>query len=294
MKATLAFTTSRAEPRLDWVLRALEWQCRSDDNDLELIVVDALGRDPEDIGLVPCSAITRVVATRPKPSPWQGPQRVTDRDWWAVANARNTAIALASRDYIAFLDDRCWPGPRWLDTLRHGERTRASVLAGAYEKSEDNRLVRDHRIEICPRGRIGCGGGWLYGCTLALPLEWLLEVNGLEEGCDGLSGEDYVLGLMLQNRGRRIDYVPDLFVRQERSAAHTHHFPRREKGQGPPHSKTHVALARFGSRSRTEFTPDLRALRAHLAAGGTFPDVDPKGDYRDWFDGQPIREMVPG
>lgn len=292
MKASVVFTTSRAEPRLDWVLRALEWQSREGD-DLELIVVDALGRDPEEIGLVPCSAVTRVVATRPKPSPWQGPQRVTDRDWWAVANARNTAIALASRDYLAFLDDRCWPGPRWLEALRRGEAQRISVLAGAYEKSEGDRLVRDHRIGIYPNGRIGCGGGWLYGCTLALPLEWLLEVNGLEEGCDGLSGEDYVLGLMLANRGRRIDYTPDLFVRQERSIASAHHFARRDKGRAP-NDKTHAALARFGKRTRTEFTPDLRALRAQLASGGTFPDVDPSANHCDWFDGQPIREMVPG
>ncbi len=274
-------------------MRSLSWQSHESD-DVELIVVDALGRDRETLGLcAPPPPVTRVVVTRPKPCVWQGPQRILDRDWWAVANARNTAIALASHDYIAYLDDRCWLGPRWMDALRRAERRRDAVVAGAYEKVDDGGVTRDHRIRLHPAGLVDCGGGWLFGCSVAAPLEWLLEVNGYEEGCDGLSGEDYVLGLMLANRGRRIDYVPDLFVRQERSLATAHHFARRDKGTAP-RDKTHAALERFGRRARTEFTPDLRALRARLAAGGGFPDVDPAADHRDWFDDQPIREMKPG
>jgi hypothetical protein len=291
MRATLVYMTGRRDPRLDWTLRSLDAQATSDD-DLELIIVDALGRNPADIGLVPCAAVTSVIATRPKPCVWQGPQRVTSRDWWATANARNTAIALASRDYVVFCDDRCWLGPEWLAQIRRGACERASVLVGSYEKLEDHRVTMDHRRQRYPEGLPNCGGGWLFGCTFALPLEWLLEVNGLEEGCDGLTGEDYILGLMLGNRGRRIDFEPRMFVRQERSMGTEHGYAMTDKGCAPA-DKSHAALDRFGKRDRTEMTPDLRELRRRITAGEGFPDVDHGVDYRDWYDGQPIRDMTP-
>jgi hypothetical protein len=290
MRITIAYITSRRNPRLDWMLRGLEAQaCPGDE--VELVIVDALGRHPSEIGLVPCAPVRGVVATEPKPCVWQGRQRITDRDWWAMANARNTAIALASADCLAFLDDRCWLGPGWLASVRRAEASRASVVVGAYEKIEIGRVTRDHRASRAPLGKVDCGGGWLYGCTFCCPLEWLLEVNGFEEGCDGLSGEDYILGLMLGNAGRRIDFDPRMLVRQERSGV-DHGCVRSDKGVAP-RDKSNAALARFGGRTRTEFTPDLRALRAEIAAGGRFLDVDRDAPHLDWFDGQPIRSMTP-
>lgn len=286
MRATIVYMTGRRDPRLDWMLDGLEAQALPGD-DLELIIVDLLGRDPSEIGLRTCAPISCVVATLPKPCIWQGSQRVTSRDWWATANARNTAIALASRDYLAFLDDRCWLGPQWLDAVRRGEANRASVIAGSYEKLEDGRVTGDHRRALHPGGLPNCGGGWLYGCTFALPLEWALEVNGLEEGVDGLSGEDYILGMMLSNAGHRVDFDPRLFVRQDRSAGTSHELARSDRGTSPL-DKSHAAIERFGRRARTEFTPDLRKMSADLAAGGTFPDVDRGADHRDWYDGQRI------
>jgi hypothetical protein len=290
MRITIAYVTSRRSPRLDWTLRGLEAQAEPGD-EIELIVVDALGRPPTEIGLVPCSPVKSVIAAEPKPCAWQGRQRVTGRDWWAMANARNTAVALAGADYLVFLDDRCWLGPGWLASVRRAEASRESVVVGAYEKIEVGRVSRDHRLIREPRGRRDCGGGWLYGCTFGLPLEWLLDVNGFEEGCDGLSGEDYVLGLMLGNRGRRIDFDPRMLVRQERSGV-DHGCVRADKGTSP-RDKSNAALARFGGRTRTEFTPDLRAIRAAIAAGGRFPDVDRGAPHLDWYDGQPIRDMAP-
>lgn len=288
MKLTIVYVTGRQDPRVDWMCDDLALQQKSDD-DFQLVVVDTYGRSTADLGVREALFRSGVVTTRPKPNVWQGPHRVTTTDWWANSNSRNTGIVLAKHDYVAFLDDRCHLGGHWLDTVRRGELTRASVLAGAYEKQENGRLTQDHRLHECPGGKDNCGGGWLYGCTLALPLEWCLEANGFEEGCDGLSGEDYIFGFQLENNGHRIDYVPTLFVALERSQPHVNTYLRRDKGPSP-NDKSHAAIARFKPRKRTEFTEDLRQLRDRLAAGGTFSIPDPKADYRDWFDGALIRD----
>jgi len=304
VKFTICFLTGRADPRLEWVLESLSQQSPFTDQ-ISILCVDALGRQrPEDLMATrwpyeraPWISSIRVVS--PKPCAWQGPYRLTDRDWWATANARNTALVYCQDDYLAFLDDRGHLGPRWLDAVRRGYRSRASVLAGSYDKLEgppDARITsRDHRRLKCPEGKVNCGGGWLFGCTFALPLEWALAINGFEEGCDGLTGEDYIFGLMLANSGRRIDFVPDLFVLQDRQPGNESckgSYACRDKGTSPA-DKSHAALRRFGSASRTEFTPDLRALRTRLAAGDAAPWALPDPDARDWFDQEPIRNMRP-
>lgn len=292
MPISIVYTTARRDPRLDWLLDGLESQGRPDDQ-IELVVVDGLGRSAGELGLRPVAPITHVVVTPPKPSPWQGPQRVTSRDFWAASSARNTGIAMcgAGAGYIVFLDDCCRLGPRWLATVRAGARGRPSVLAGAYDKIDDGRRVRDHRLERCPRGQARCGGGWLYGGNFAAPLAWLLDVNGLEEGCDGAGGEDCVLGHMLAHRGCPIEFSAEMFLVKERPRGSHHQLPGVSSGHRDGR-RARAALARFGSRRRTEYTPDLAALRLQLAAGGRFPDVDPEAAHLDWYSGIPLREIA--
>lgn len=305
MRVSVCFMTGREEPHLDWALDAIGAQAQAAD-EIEVIVIDALAakRSAPVIGDHELTILDRspsvfqvVRLSAPKPNLWQGPHRVTSCDWWATSNARNTFLCLASYDYLAFLDDRGRPGPRWLATVRKGYEERTSVLAGSYDKlegPEDARKVsRDHRRERCPDGKRNCGGGWLYGCTFALPLAWALKINGFEEGCDGLTGEDYIFGLMLGNAGHRIDFVPEMFVTQDRLPGNETckgTYMCRDKGTSP-NDKSHAALRRFGSRSRTELTPDLTTLRRTIQAGGSWPIPDPAGEHRDWYDRQPIREM---
>ena len=303
MKVSICIVTGRKEPHVDWIVDGLATQLRPDD-DVDLLIIDALAHDPKERPAVgerelailrrwPCTYVAR--AMPPKPTIWAGPHRVTARDWWSKSSSINSAICLARHDYVAFLDDCCRLGPRWLDMVRAGEAARASVLAGSYDKHERGTVTVDGRRDLAPAdGKIDCGGGWLFGCTWAAPLAWLLDVNGAEEGVDGMGGEDYLLGLMLANAGHRIDFLPQMLVVQSRpeiSDGSGGAYRRTDKGTSPL-DKSHAALARFGVRRRTELTPDLTAIRAELAAGGDFPVPDPVTEYRDWFDGQLIHEMI--
>ena len=294
MKVSIVFVTGRVEPLLPRVLGGLAQQSEAGD-EIELVVIDHFARRPHELAPPEawraCSSIAGVKILPPKPTIWQGAYRVTSRDWWAMSNARNTGLCVASHDYVAFLDDRCVLGGSWLRSVRQGEASRASVLAGSYEKREDGKITQDSRRISAPNGRANCGGNWLFGCTFAMPLEWALAVGGFEEGCDGLSFEDVIFGLNLEHAGRRIDFVPDLFVSQQRGAECANAFRRTDKGTSP-RDKSHAALERFGRRDHTELTPDLRVLRECFKRGELFPIPDPSTVHRDWYDGQPIREMT--
>ena len=288
MKITIGYITAREQPQLNWLIDALDQQVKKSDK-IELIVVDALGRRATAIGYRPIKAITKLVETRPKPTIWQGPHRITAHDFFANANARNTAIVLCRTDYICFLDDRCKPDPGWLEQVRLGEKKRASVICGPYDKHEDWGVSVDHRRQHAPQGKQNCGGGWCYGGNFALPLKWLLEVNGCEEGCDPVGLEDCVLGHMLENVGRRIDFVAQMSVKQDRRGfVHPLNFPRQDRGISP-HDKSHALRDRFFPRKRTEFTPDLKELRKLIGKKKPFPIPNPSGDHRDWYGDSVIR-----
>jgi hypothetical protein len=67
---------------------------------------------------------------------------------------------------------------------------------------------------------------------------------------------------------------------------HPVNFPRQDKGVSPD-DKSHALCARFLDKKRTEFTPDLSALREQLAVGQEFPLPSP--DTIDWYDGTRIK-----
>ncbi len=289
MELSLAYVTGRQDPRLDLVIDGLEQQAQHDD-DIQLIVVDALGRSAYDIGFRPADCITDLVETEPRPNIWQGKHRITSCDWWAMSCARNQGFICATEPFVAFLDDCCELGPQWLSVVRDAARAGDRVVCGSYEKHEDGKVTPDNRRAHAPNGQIRVGGNWLYGCTFCLPLEWALEVNGFEEGMDGLSFEDCIFGLNLANAGYRIDFDPRMFVKQHRGVARANTYRRTDKGVSPK-DKSHAALDRFGKQRRTEFTPDLRELREVYASGEPFPIPDPDVDYRDWYDGELIRDI---
>ncbi len=326
MKLTIAFITARAEPMLGLLTDGLATQM-IDGDDITVLVIDALARDefgrsaddPElvskadadrfyEIRGASSKSALRIRAMPPKPNLWQGAHRIAPRNYFANANARNTALVYCEDDYIAFLDDRTTLGPTWLARVRQGElETResprlgrnamASVLCGPVDKHLSGvdtawgPISYDHRAQHAPHGKLNCGGAWCFGANFALPLAWALEVGGVEEGCDPVGCEDYIFGSMLQNRGHRLDFVMAMAVSQDRRAdVHAEGFPRIGKGPSGPADKSQVLTRRYRDLSHTIDTPDLRALRELVRRGEPLPVPDPNVDHRDWYDGELVRD----
>ena len=292
MHLSICTITARAMPRYDWLIDGLAAQAQPDD-DIELVIIDF--HDRGDAELVPnrssAPALRRVKICPPKPNPWQGTYRVTRRDLHAIAHARNTALCLASHDFVAFVDDRIRLGPAWLDTVRAAEAVRTRAICGPYDRDQlgTGRLF-DDRISRAPGGRTRCSGDWFYGGNFALPLAWALEINGCEEGTDPVGRQDRIMGHMLVNSGYRIDFVVGMSALVDRRLTTAHPFPRVGKGV-PPADKGRAIMRRFASRRRTEMTPDLTAIRAAVQRGAPFPMHDAAATDLDWFDDQPIGDM---
>ena len=154
-----------------------------------------------------------------KPTPYNGPHRLTQRDYFAPASARNTGVVHASRSYIAFSDDAAVLVPGWWGEVRQAARDEY-VVAGAYRKRWEMVVERDALV----RGRLDAGGTdgrWhqgsdtgavpahgsqLFGCSFGIPRGLLLAVNGLDELCDLVGGVDSQLGTPLEYFGVEVRY----------------------------------------------------------------------------------------
>jgi hypothetical protein len=300
MKLTIAFITARREPLLSALTDSLVPQLAAGDA-ISLLVIDALGRELAELGCTYVERFRVARSMRPKPNLWQGPHRIAPRDLFANANARNTALVHCEDDYIAFVDDRTTLDISWLSEVRRGERERAAVLCGPVDKHLSGQdaitwgpISYDSRAKQAPDGRPNCGGSWCFGANFCLPLEWALEVNGCEEGCDPVGCEDYIFGCMIQNAGHRIDFVTKMGVQQDRKGTiHAEEFPRVGRGVPGYHDKSQTLTRRYRDLRRTIDTPDLRVLRELVQRGQPLPVPDPNVEHRDWFDQSLIRTYKP-
>lgn len=212
------YVTHRRQPRFDWFADSLARQLGADD--VEVVFVDGLRSRAR------TALLAEVVRDRfsfrhvpPKPTPYCGPQRLTPSDLFAVASARNTGIVHTKQPYVVFVDDCALLAPGWLDAVREGA-VEGRVTCGTYEKH--SHLVAEDGLHLSSdlteagldsrrllgdgTGPVPLGGGQLYGCSFGAPRDLLLAVNGLDELCDPMGGEDYQLGIRLEWAGAQIVY----------------------------------------------------------------------------------------
>ena len=214
---TVAYLTFRAQPRFAWFASSLERELRGmpdfDRAGLQVLVID--GRHSHREAL---AATFPVEHRPPKPTVWQGPHRLTQRDYFCAANARNTAFAFTLHGHVAFVDDLSVLLPGWLKAHVHAAEheyvlcgttcKRKGIVVGedgTIEGYEDFPPGTDSRMKFLPDDSlIPCGGGWLYGGTFSVPLEHALRVNGQDEIHDTIGGEDYDFGERLHRAGSKV------------------------------------------------------------------------------------------
>lgn len=316
MRLSIGFITARPEPRFDWLFSSLKRQLTPED-DVELILVDFYAQafdswtadNVRDRSKKVREANQWIftIHTPPRPTVWSGPHRITKDNWWSASAFRNTAICWSSGEFFACLDDRCVLGEKWMEAVRdamkgqyavcgpYQKRTAVTVENGVIKNAgivtgEDNRMdyVTKHYRHL--RNPYSCPGSWWYGCSTALPMEWALKINGYDELCDGISGEDYIFGNMIQQNDWPIFYDTRMGIVEDRTPEFLGTpMLRRDKGVSPK-DKSHGILSRLGSQKKATHPWDIRQIRTDIQRGKPWPEAN--WPQTDWWDGQQIKDMV--
>lgn len=201
--------------------------------------------------------------------------------------------------------------PTWMDAVLEA-REKQYVVCGAYEKRSgmtvlDGQIVapgvvtgRDIRMqdEADKHRRRRCSGDWMFGCTFALPVEWMLQVNGVDESWDSVGMEDTHFGKMLENAGYPIYHDGRMLMIEDRTPAEVNpayreHDMKRSSKERFPHDKqdkTHTLIKRLWQMNRASHPWNFSHIRADIVSGGEFPI--PMQPTHDWFDGQPLSMMT--
>ena len=323
-QVSVVYVTHRERPRFDWFADSLSAQLGADP--VEVIVVDGLHSDER------VAELEEIVRGRfpyrhvpPKPTPWNGPYRLTHTEYFAAASARNTGIVHATAPYVAFVDDCAVLMPGWWDEVRAAAR-HGYVVAGAYEKADamvvrDGRLVEqqavdegrhvnDIRWELGDEGSLRqIVGGQLYGCSFGAPRKLLVRVNGLDELCDPVGQSDCQLGFRLERAGARILYSRRMLSVESMEQYDQPTLPRLKRTLTPGAYMRQLAL--FGVEFRTRIGKAwdnahmlfdvLHGTDAFRSVGNGYDlaTLTPRSletvvagfPDRYWFDGTPLAEL---
>jgi len=295
---------------IEWWLDSLARQIKPED-EIHIIVVDFWAKQRATLPTVNPIQVNGILDhvkgflhVEPKPNVWQGEHRLTKDNWFAAANARNTALCLCRTDWIGYCDDLSVLTPGWLEAVRKAVAGNFIAL-GSYKKVL-NLVVEKGEIKsheeyaggLDSRLRhvgdvVSCGGDWLYGCSLAGPVEAFLSVNGWPEICDGMGFEDTCMGICLGNTNKfSFRYVKSMMTLE--SEEH-HHIDVRFKGVDfgrSPKDKSHALLniAKSSSYFPNFFGPEgIRGLRNKVLMGEPFPVV--QCPQNEWFTGKLLAEL---
>lgn len=307
---TVAYFTNRKDCKIDWFFDSLHRELSANYDNIKIVVIDfwqdgSFERMEQIMRRAPANQ--NVVHVQPKPNVWQGKHKLTKEDYFAASNARNTAICLAPDGWIAFVDDLSVLLPGWFNHVK-AAMDGNYIACGTYKKVK-SLVVENGEVKSCEEfpggidsrlqkvsgpGPHSCDGGWMFGCSVAAPVDAFLKINGFDEACDGLGSEDYIAGIMLEKQGYKLMYDPSMMTYESEEHHHIEKpFKRTDKGVSP-NDKSHAILSMVRDGGR-HVAPNyfgeggIVALRQRTLAGDPFP-VSQIPEH-DWYDGQPIGEM---
>lgn len=316
---TLAYVTAKADPLFNLFIESITPQLeRFPHINYDIVVVD-LALESYDYRR---SVLRDAVGGRfeyrhvsPKASPWQGRHRVTQTDFFCASNARNTALIYAKGSHIACIDDASVLGPQWLEyVVRSMEEEK--IFLGSYKKVEAPRLQLnkggiipdtykleelDTRWHLGTKDVVTVVGSCFFGASFAMPLEKALEVNGFDEYCDGVGGEDYDFGIRLERAGHSLYYARNMTSIESSShhqAPHTSVCVRRSKVCYNGEWIDWYLRNQLEVRDPTRILPlsnkytNLKKMRTYAAEGRALPNPY-LGFKNDWADGEPLVNMGP-
>lgn len=269
---SVVYVTHRANPHFDWFADGLARQVGEDA--VEVIVVD--GRHSTERARAFAQMVDGRFTLRhvpPKPTPYSGPGRITRHPYSAASSARNTGIVYARAPYVVFTDDSGALGDGWWEEVVTAAK-HAYVLAGTYENRtdlvvEDGRVLSGHLAPgakagdvIDSRWEIGDDhalvqivGSQLFGCGLGAPRARLVALNGFDELCDPIGGEDYHLGVRLEWSGERLFFSRRMMTIKDADRHRSDAIKRLDRGRaedGPLAEARYMAcLGEFGVAQRT-------------------------------------------
>ena len=305
---SVAYITNRREPHIEWFFDSLANECVNVFMGIKCIVVDFYAEEParKDRFRTLAPAGMELTHVGPKPTVWQGKHRLTSADYFAASNARNTALCLAPDGWIAYVDDVSVLLPGWLSSVQEAMEGNYVAL-GTYKKVLAL-LVKKGKVEAfreLPAGldsrwnwgsdehAVPAGGGSMFGCSVAGPVEAFLTVNGWDEDCDSMGSEDYICGLMLEKAGYSLRYDRRMMTLESEEDHHKEApFKRIIKHEPSDASYAMLNMVLQGNRMTAPnyFGPEgVRGLRQSILSGGIFPNMGiPE---HDWRDGRSLREM---
>lgn len=320
MNLTIVFITARPRPRVDWLFDSLAL-CGGREHVGQIVIIDQFAQaygswSESDVAARRNSvynAAKSFIAFNPecsidwqppKPNVWAGKYRLTPRDWWNKPVAINTGACYCKNDYIAFIDDRCVLSNTSIDAIREAVQKQYAVC-GTYSKHWNMAVTdgliastgelkgEDSRASVVNGSKMMCPGVWMFGHAIAMPLEWLLNINGSDESWCSVSMEDTHLGQLLENNGYPIYHDPRWKTTQDRTPNQCEYDMKRSSKEKHPNDKTdktHKLIEKLWKNKLADNPFSLRDMRRLVLGGGVFPT--PNGPTEDWFDGQKLNEMT--
>lgn len=314
MTLSIAYFTSRKEPKLNWFFDSLHRETGGDYSGIKIIIVDFWKDErPWDQDTWTAAAHTSgrciLEHVTPKPTVWQGEHKLTKEEWFAASNARNTAVCLAPDGWIAFVDDVSVLMPGWLQHVREAMAgDQKAVTCGAYRKVKDLVVENGNVVSFTDHpgghdnrygygsdiGAVECHGNWLYGCSLVAPVQAFLDINGWPEAlCDGLSFEDCICGIMLGKKGYRFRYVRSMMTYESEELHAQLPVMKRSDYGVSPNDKSHAVLkmAQTGNGWHPNYFGEegIAGLRRRVLAGEPFPIV--QCPEHEWYTSTPLKDL---